>query len=170
LASILAFGLPLWFEWLGSLNNFHRVLLEQSVLGVGATPAAAAEHWHLPPLPFLLGGLACGSWLVVKCRNLGPLETSAAIATGSLMAAPYALTYDLAAVAPFLVAAIYRGSIPAAIALAGALHPIPLVLTFFQLVARKRDGQMEGSSGSCLVDQDDPAGVGRRPQTVNLVG
>jgi hypothetical protein len=86
------------------------------------------------------------------------------------MAAPYALTYDLAAMAPFLVAAIYRGSIPAAIALAGALHPIPLVLTFFQLVARKRDGQMEGSSGSCLVDQDDPAGVGRRPQTVNLVG
>jgi hypothetical protein len=160
LASILAFGLPLWFEWLGSLNNFHRVLLEQSVLGVGATPAAAAEHWHLPPLPFLLGGLACGSWLVVKCRNLGPLETSAAIATGSLMAAPYALTYDLAAMAPFLVAAIYRGSIPAAIALAGALHPIPLVLTFFQLVTRKRDGQMEGSSGSRLVDQGDPAGVG----------
>ena len=152
LASILAFGFPIWFEWFYSLDNFHRVLLEQSVLGVGATPAAAAEHWQLPRLPFQLGGLGLGAWLVVKCRNLGPLETSAAIATGSLMTAPYALTYDLAALAPFLVAAIYRGSIPAAVAFAGALHPIPLALTFFQLIVRKGDGRMERVSPSSLVD------------------
>jgi hypothetical protein len=154
LSSILAFGFPLWFEWLYSLNNFHRVLLEQSVLGVAATPAAAAEHWHLPRLPFLLGGLALGSWLVVKCRNLGALETSAAIATGSLMAAPYALTYDLAALAPFLVAAVYRGSIPAAIALSGALHPIPLVLTFSQLIVIKGDRRIENISRPSLVEQE----------------
>ena len=170
LASIFAFGAPVWFEWLSSLNNFHRVLIEQSVLGVGATPAAAAEHWHLPPLPFLLGGFAFGSWLVVKCRNLGPLETSAAIATGSLMSAPYALTYDLAAIVPFLVAATYRGSISAAIALGGALHPIPLALTFFQLIAGKGDGRKEGSSGPSLADQVDGAGVGGRPQTVHPAG
>ena len=161
LASILAFGFALWFEWLASLNNFHRVLLEQSVLGVGATPAAAAEHWGLPPLPFLMGGLAFGSWLVVRCRNLGPLETSAAIAAGSLMAAPYALTYDLAAATPFLVAAIYRGSIPAAVALGGALHPLPLALTFFLLVVGKATGAMERTTASSVVDQDDPAGAGR---------
>jgi Glycosyltransferase family 87 len=170
LASILAFGFPLWFEWLSSLTNFHRVLHEQSVLGVAATPAAAAERWHLPPLPFLLGGLALGSWLVVKCRNLEPLETSAAIATGSLMAAPYALTYDLAAVTPFLVAAIYRGSIPAAVALGGALHPIPLALTFFQLIVRKRDGRMERISRSSLGDQGDQADGGRGLHSVHPVG
>ena len=170
LASILAFGFPLWLEWLASLNNFHRVLIEQSVLGVGATPAAAAEHWHLPPLPFLLGGLAFGSWLVVKCRNLGPLETSAAIATGSLMGAPYALTYDLAAVTPFLVAAIYRGSIPAAVALGGALHPIPLALTAFQLIVRARDGPMEGISRSSLVDEGDRADGGIRLHSIHPVG
>lgn len=167
LVSILAFGFPLWFEWLSSLTNFHRVLHEQSVLGVAATPAAAAERWHLPPLPFLLGGLAFGSWLVVRCRNRGPLETSAAIATGSLLAAPYALTYDLAAVAPFLVAAIYRGSIAAAFALGGALHPIPLALTFFQLIVRKRDGRMESISRSSLVDQGDQADGGRRLHSVH---
>lgn len=168
-ASILAFGFQIWFEWLSSLDNFHRVLLEQSVLGVGATPAAAAEHWHLPPLPFLLGGLAFGSWLVVKCRNLGPLETCAAIATGSLMAAPYALTYDLAAVTPFLVAAIYRGSIPAAVALGGALHPIPLALTFFQLITAKRDGRTDSMSQQPLVGESDRAG-GKRLHSVHPVG
>jgi hypothetical protein len=169
LASILAFGLPLWFEWLASLNNFHRVLLEQSVLGVAVTPAAAAEHWHLPALPFLLGGLALGSWLVIRCRNFGPLETSAAIATGSLMAAPYALTYDLAALTPFLVAAIYRGSIPAAIALGGALHPIPLALTFFQLIGGKSGGRAEGSSQASLV-MGDQAKRDRGAHSAHTVG
>lgn len=169
LASVVAFGFPLWFEWLASLDNFHRVLLEQSVLGVAATPAAAAEHWNLPPLPFLLGGIAFGSLLVAKCRNLGPLETSAAIATGSLMAAPYALTYDLAALAPFLVAAIYRGSISAGVAFSGALHPLPLALTFFQLMVRKSDEPIVSTSSSPAVNQGGRVGGGRLVQIIRPV-
>jgi hypothetical protein len=131
--SLLVFGKNTWFVWLASLDNFHSVLLNQDVLWVAATPAAVAEHWALPPFPFWLIGTCVGIWLVVRCSNLPPVGQSAALACGSLLAAPYALVYDLAAVAPFLVWSAFQGRVTSALALSGALHPIPLVLTAFGL-------------------------------------
>jgi hypothetical protein len=128
-ASVIIFGQSAWIDWYHSLSNFHAVLDKDNVLGVAITPAAAAEHVMLPPLPFLIAGMAIGAWLVVRCRRLGPLETSAAIATASLLAAPYALTYDLVAVAPFLVVAAFADRKIPVIALAGVLNPLPLLLT-----------------------------------------
>lgn len=132
--SVIAFGIAPWFEWVASMTNFHRVLVDQNVFAVAATPAGAAERWGLSPLPFLVLGAVVGCWLIVKCRNRGPLEASAAIAAASLLAAPYALTYDLAAIVPFLVWMIFRGSIASAVAVGGPLHPIPLILTSIELV------------------------------------
>lgn len=140
--SLVVFGFDLWAVWLGSLDNFHRVLLQQNVLFVAITPSSVAEHWGLPPLPFLLGGAMIGSWLIFKCRTLPPLDQSAAIATGSLLAAPYALAYDLSSIAPFLVACALRGHITASLALAGAANPAPLLLSAFNLV---RGGVAKGS-------------------------
>ncbi|QDP18818.1 glycosyltransferase family 87 protein [Sphingomonas xanthus] len=138
MASVLAFGLDVWFVWLGSLDHFRDVLHNEQVLGVAATPAAAAENYGFPPLPFLVGGAAFGAWLVYRCRWHEPLGRSAAIACGSLLAAPYALTYDLAAVIPFLVSSIFRERLSSALALSGVMHPIPLVLTAFGLITRQR--------------------------------
>jgi hypothetical protein len=133
-ASTLAiFGFEPWFEWIASLNNFHRVLIEQNVLAVAATPAGVAERWNLPPLPFLVAGVLAGIWLVLRCKKAEPLETSAAVATASLLAAPYALTYDLAALVPFLVWMIFRGSLASAVAIGGPLNPAPLLLAVFDL-------------------------------------
>ena len=133
-ASILAFGIDPWVEWVNSMENFHHVVADSYVLLVAVTPAAVAQSFHLPPLPFLLAGLALGAWLVVRCSSLGPLEISAAIGTASLLAAPYSLSYDLAVIAPFLAFATFRGSIGAAFALSGVLNPAPLLLTAWQLL------------------------------------
>jgi hypothetical protein len=127
--SVLAFGLTAWPDWFQSMDNFHAVLVKDNVLGVAITPAAAAAHLRLPSMPFLAMGALLGIWLITKCRRLGPFEVSAAIATSSLLAAPYALTYDLAAIAPFLVWSAFRGRKSPAVALAGVLNPLPLLLT-----------------------------------------
>ena len=133
LMSIVMFGWQLWPDWIGSMDNFRAVLHAQDVLGVAATPASAAENYGLPPLPFLVGGFFVGIWLTFRCRNSAPLAKCAAIACASLLSAPYALTYDLAPIIPMLVFATFRGSIAAAIALSGALHPIPLILAALRL-------------------------------------
>lgn len=148
--SVVVFGIAPWFEWIASMENFHRVLLDQNVTAVAATPAGAAEHWGLPPLPFLAAGLVAGTWLMVRCRNDGPLEVCAAIAVGSLLAAPYALTYDLAPVVPFLVCIIFRGSIAGAVALGVAIHPIPLILASVELArSRRHTRRSETIEGKC---------------------
>jgi len=136
-ASLIAFGMDTWFVWAASLDNFRDVLHSQQVLGVSATPASAAENYGLPPLPFLIAGATFGAWLTYRCRNREPLAKSAALACGSLLAAPYALTYDLAAVMPFLVWSVLQGRVTSALALSGALHPIPLVLAAFGLAGEK---------------------------------
>jgi hypothetical protein len=150
--TVIAFGAAPWFEWVASMSNFHRVLIDQNVLAVAATPAGAAEHWGLWPLPFLVIGALAGCWLIIRCRDRPPLEASAAIAAASLLAAPYALTYDLAAVVPFLAWMIFRGSIASAIAVGGPLHPIPLVLTCIELVRPFRHRPAFGNQVSFVQD------------------
>ena len=132
-ASIVFFGWQRWPEWIGSMDNFRSVLHTQDVLGVAATPASAAENYGLSPLPFLIGGFVVGVWLIFRCRNSDPLAKCAAIAVASLLSAPYALTYDLAPIIPMLVFATFRNGIGAAVALSGALHPVPLILAAFRL-------------------------------------
>jgi hypothetical protein len=85
-------------------------------------------------------------WLVFACRKAGPLQSSAAIGTGSLLAAPYALGYDLAVILPFLAYATFRGSFGAAFALSGTLNPAPLLLTTWQLL------RGQGSTGNPVPD------------------
>lgn len=150
--ALLAFGAGPWFDWVESLDNFRRVLRSENVLSVAATPAAVAERFHLPPLPFWLVGVALGVWLVAACRNADPLKQCAAIGAGSLLAAPYALTYDLAPVIPFLVWSVFRGSISSAIAMSGAAHPLPLVLSVANLLRKDhaKPSQPPRLAGICL--------------------
>ena len=132
-ASIALFGWQRWPEWIGSMANFRSVLHAEDILPSAATPASAAEGYGFAPLPFLIGGIIIGIWLIFRCRDSAALAKCAAIACASLLAAPYALTYDLAPIMPMLVALTFRGSIASAIAFSGALHPIPLLLAAFSL-------------------------------------
>ena len=131
--SIVAFGLRIWASWLDALDHFRSIVVTNGILNVSITPASVADLWHLPVTPFLIAGIATGAWVTLSCRNCDPLRQSAAIVTGSLLAAPFALFYDLAALMPFLAWAVTRGRIVAALAYAGSLNIVPLLVTAFEL-------------------------------------
>lgn len=137
-AALLTFGIQPWLDWFASLGNFRTVLAVDHILRNGASPAGQADYWGYPPLPFMALGLALGCWLIYRCRRLGPLETTAAVATASILTAPYAMVYDLAAVVPFLVVAIFRGRVMGAAALAGWLPPLPALISAFELTRQTK--------------------------------
>lgn len=133
-SSIIAFGLDTWFVWFASLDHLHANMLKYNLLQFAVTPASSAEFRGLPPLPFLLLGAALGIWLAVKCRKGSPLIVATAVGGGSLLASPYGLINDLAVVVPFLAWSAFRGSFTAAVALSGALNPLPLGLAAWRLL------------------------------------
>ena len=135
-ASVLAFGVDSWLTWLGSLDHFNDILVRNGVLAVVITPAGVAELKGLPVYPIMALGAVTGAIIAYRCRDGEPLVKSAAIATGSLLAAPYAVIYDLVAVAPFIVWSIFNGRILATIAFAGGLNPLPLLVTGYELYER----------------------------------
>jgi hypothetical protein len=132
-ASVMAFGFKTWAAWLAMLDHFNMIVAKNGVLMVVITPAGVAERWGLTQVPFLVAGAAFGSWVIVKCRGLDPLHKATAVSAGSLLAAPYAIIYDLTAVVPFLVWCAFRGQIVAALALSGGLNPLPLVVAAWGL-------------------------------------
>ena len=154
--SVALFGPSLWSEWLASMDNFRAVLSHEEIIRGVMTPAGAAEYWGFPPLPILCLGIVVGGWLVHRCRGASPLETTAVVATASLLAAPYGLIYDLAAIAPFLIWSIFRGRIASAVAISAAAPPVPLALTAFELVRRVR--------------QVPPAPVAASPEPIGKAG
>lgn len=137
IATTLIFGAERWPEWIGSMGYFHWILVNFNFLAGGVSLAAAAEFYGLTPTPFLLVGLIVGAYLTYQCRNGSPLEKTAALAAGSLMAAPYALTYDLAPLVPFLVWSVLQGRIWPVISLMAQLNPLPLLIAAYELLRGK---------------------------------
>lgn len=138
----LAFGPDRWPEWLASMDHFHRAVTETGIVNVGMSPAVIAERFGLPGLPFMLLGTLAGTGIVYLCRNLPTLEKATAIALGSILAAPYALAYDLTAVVPFLALAVVRGRIWAGLSMAALLPPLPVIVAAFELLTRTRPAFM----------------------------
>lgn len=132
--SLLLFGVGRWPEWIESMDYFHHVLFNNNVAHIGVTPAIAAEYLGLPPLPFLLLGIAAGAWLIYTCRDTKGLEQATAVGVGSLLAAPYALTYDLVIVVPLAVLLVMRGKVIGLIPLTAMLNPLPLLISAWCLI------------------------------------
>lgn len=136
LLSVVAFGPERWLEWIASMDHFHSAVAGTNVIDSATTPAAIAVRFGLPPLPFLSIGIIGGAVTVYFCRKAPALERAAAISIGSLLAAPYALTYDLVTVVPFLAGAIFQGRIVALLAILATSHPIPLAVSAFELLRK----------------------------------
>lgn len=128
------FGAERWPEWFTSMTYFRHVLIEGNVAHIGITPALVAEYYGLSPLPFLIAGAMAGGALVFLCRNAGPLEQATAIGAGSLLAAPYALTYDLVVILPFAALKIMEGRPLSIFSIAAMFNPLPLMITGYELV------------------------------------
>lgn len=135
--AILIFGPARWPEWVASMGHFYSAVADTDIIGVSVTPAALAKRFGLPPLPFLFMGGMLGAGVVYLCRNIGPLERAAAIGTGSLLASPYALAYDLAVVIPFLAILIARGRILPVLGLGVAPLPLSLAVSAISVIPLK---------------------------------
>lgn len=133
-ASVVAFGTSAWLAWFGSMGDYQNWLILSGIIEATVSPAAVAASHGLPPLPFMVAGAALGLWVVYRCRRAEPLAMTAAAGAGSLLASPYALTYDLAVIAPFLVSLIWKARILPVVALTTALPPLPILLTAFELL------------------------------------
>lgn len=126
--TLLLFGNAIWVEWIASLDQFQRVLIANNVLGVGVTPTAAAKHLDVPTIPVMIIGSAAAIWVSTRNWDKNPVRDCAIIVCSSLLAAPYALAYDLTALVPYLVVGCFAGSMACAVAYAGTLNPLPLVI------------------------------------------
>lgn len=151
-AALVAFGVQPWIDWVNCFDNFRVFLKDFDILRNGASPAGQAWRAGLPPLPFVLAGIGLGSWLIYRCRNAGPLESTAAVATGSLLAAPYSMIYDLAAVVPFLVLTVFKNRLLSPIALAGLFHPLPILISTYELLRNTWARRAHRSAASTTAD------------------
>jgi hypothetical protein len=133
LLSIIVLGAERWPEWIASMNHFHNAVVNTDVIKGGITPAAVAVRYGLPPLPFLLLAAIAGAGLVYLCRNMATLQKASAIAVGSLLAAPYALGYDLVTVVPFLSIAILGGRILPVLVFVAGTNPLPILVSAYEL-------------------------------------
>jgi hypothetical protein len=128
------FGAARWPEWLASMDHFHSKVADTNIIRIVITPASIAERFGMPPLPFLLLGTFVGAALVYLCRNSDPLAKATAIGAGSLLASPYALAYDLAAVIPFLAMSIAKGRILPIFGLGATALPVSVVVAGISVV------------------------------------
>lgn len=135
LLSLVIFGPARWPEWAGSMDHFRSALIETRAIRIGVSPAAVAERFGYPPLPFLFLGTLGGALIVYLCRFAEALEKAAAIALGSILAAPYALAYDLTPIMPLLALAVFRGRILAAFGMGYPTPPIPVIISVYELLS-----------------------------------
>ncbi|WP_037498858.1 glycosyltransferase family 87 protein [Sphingomonas jaspsi] len=135
-ASLLLFGTERWIDWYQSLGAFHHVVAKSNIIKLGVTPGIVAERWHLPRIGGMAIGAAIGILTLVFGRRRTAVEQTALIGTASLMAAPYALGYDLIMFVPLIALTIWRGSfLP--VMTAFPLYPLPLLASCRELLRKQ---------------------------------
>lgn len=116
----LVYGFAIWIDWIGGMANLLSVAQRRGALNLSVAPNS-----YVPVLPLFI---ALASYVLYRCRSAGPPQQAAALVASSLFASPYALSYDLAPVAPFAAAMILRhNSFGAALTHSAALGPLSLV-------------------------------------------
>lgn len=99
LAGHIAFwGIETWEAWYESLARFHIVSQSGNVAPKVISFAGEARNYGLPALPALAVALAISAYVAIR----KPIDDLAVLIVGSsIFAAPYALPYDLVAIAPW---------------------------------------------------------------------
>lgn len=148
--SILALGAPIWREWLASLPRFLAIVSEPRFWSMSVSPYVLALRLGMPAevarlIPAVLG--PCGvAAVALVFRRRAPLEHRLlAVVAGGMLCVPYAMLYDLAAVAPAAAALLLRpdaqrrdwlAGLLAFTSLGGAVVPIGVILV---ALSRYRD-------------------------------
>jgi hypothetical protein len=130
IATTALFGAQVWIDWLRAIPAFQQIVVQRGLSMSAVSPAAFATSIGLPRLPLLLLGCAAALVIALKSARLNDRERAAMIATASLFAAPYALRYDLIAIAPAMAAVILsetsRKALLACIAYSATFGPLSL--------------------------------------------
>ena len=128
-ASLLVFGVQPWSDWVGAFPSFHQVLVDRDLLWIVISPAGTAERFGLPPLPFLLIGIAIAALAVVRAApRVQGFELAALSVMASVLAAPYATLQDLLAALPFLALSLFHRRLSATAVAAAFVLVTSLVL------------------------------------------
>jgi hypothetical protein len=143
----LPFGVSLWPSWLASLKEFEGILASYNLFRMGATPVMAARAMEWEPLwPVQLLGGSMGALAVWVAFRGSDLSTRiVAFIGGCLLAAPYAMVYDLAPLTPLAATALFsrtRRMVGAAPLFAmNVFTAVPaLVLAILAFLARRKRG------------------------------
>lgn len=110
LATTAAFGSGIWSDWLDAVSGFQEIVAHRGLSMSSVSPAAFATTVGLPRLLLLILGCAAALAIALKSRDLDSRNMAAMIACASLFAAPYALRYDMIAMAPAMAAVILTDS------------------------------------------------------------
>jgi hypothetical protein len=106
----LVFGAGLWRSWIETLSSHPQMVSHYHLEILGATPRMAAMGLHLDPTVvavFQLLGIAAGTAILwVGFGSTDKLLRVQSFVIGCLLASPYAMRYELAALAPVLAVAI----------------------------------------------------------------
>lgn len=106
-ASLILFGIQPWFDWLVAMPRFQQLLagyeplIRNSVSPFGFAVLHGFEHWAI------IGVGAAVSAIMAWKGFVQPADAgtrSALLIGGALLLTPYAMNYELAAFAPFLLA------------------------------------------------------------------
>ena len=150
LATTVLFGAEVWSDWMRAIPAFQQIVTHRGLSMSAVSPAAFASSIGLPSLPLLLLGCAAALAIALKSGRLNDGERAAMIATASLFAAPYALRYDLIAIAPAMGVIILnqtgRKALLACVAYSATFGPLSLVAGTAVVDWRSSDRQSGKSS------------------------
>lgn len=150
----LVFGPALWFDWINALAAFPDMVAQWKLDRLGGTPSMMARFFGIDPAPFFVAGLAAGIAIVwIGSRSDDASTRALTFVSGTLLASPYAMAYELAMIAPVLVSAMLtvnlRGLITAAPLFALRSYMVPpalLTSVWAALSKRGRPGERKSSA------------------------
>lgn len=111
----LLLGPERWIEWLAALPRFKHTVSDLGILGRNITPTGILWFFGVTGTAQLVAnmmfGLAGGwmVWRVFRSSDDVPVRL-VALAGGALLAAPYAMNYDLALLVPAAAALLVQGA------------------------------------------------------------
>lgn len=138
------FGAGIWADWLGSIPHFNQVVSDRGLWASAVSPAAFGRAIGVPMPPMLVLGCLASLVLASRASRLDYRHKAALVATASLLAAPYALRYDLVAIAPLMSMLILtrpvREALVACVAYSASFGPLCLIAAAYDLWPGKRTG------------------------------
>lgn len=122
-ASLIFLDLSLWWDWIGAMTNFNGLVSNGSMTRA-VTPAGMAAVAGLPMLPFIVSSIALGAAaVIVAAARVEGEQLILLVVAASLVASPYAHSYDTIALIPACVALLLKGkwiyAVPAAFIFVG---------------------------------------------------